>query len=103
MPRALLIDDDIELTELATEFLTLEGFDVEVARRGDNGLERALAGGFDAIILDVMLPGLGGFEVLRRLRAPERRSGSDADRARRRRRPHSRTGKRRRRLPAQTI
>ena len=69
MPRALLIDDDIELTELATEFLTLEGFDVEVARRGDLGLERALAGGFDAIILDVMLPGLGGFEVLRRLRA----------------------------------
>lgn len=69
MPRALLVDDDIELAELATEFLTLEGFDVEVARRGDQGLERALSGGFDVVILDVMLPGLGGFEVLRRLRA----------------------------------
>ena len=69
MPRALLIDDDIELAELANEFLTLEGFDVEVAPRGDTGLERALAGGFDVIVLDVMLPGLGGFEVLRRLRA----------------------------------
>jgi len=69
MPRALLIDDDVELAELATEFLTLEGFDVEVARRGDAGLERAQSGGFDVIILDVMLPGLGGFEVLRRLRS----------------------------------
>ena len=69
MPRALLIDDDVELAELANEFLTLEGFEVEVAKRGDVGLERAIAGGFDVIILDVMLPGLGGFEVLRRLRA----------------------------------
>ncbi|RYG62601.1 response regulator, partial [bacterium] len=58
MPRVLLIDDDIELAELATEFLTLEGFEVEVAKRGDVGLERALQGGFDCIILDVMLPGL---------------------------------------------
>jgi DNA-binding response OmpR family regulator len=64
-----MIDDDIELTELANEFLTLEGFEVEIAKRGDVGLERALAGGFDVIILDVMLPGLGGFEVLRRLRS----------------------------------
>ncbi|HEX9996356.1 MAG TPA: response regulator transcription factor [Abditibacterium sp.] len=87
MPRVLLIDDDIELAELATEFLTLEGFDVEVARRGDTGLDRAIAGGFDCIILDVMLPGLGGFEVLRRLRGQSgvpvlmlTARGDDADR-----------------------
>ncbi len=87
MPRVLLIDDDIELAELATEFLTLEGFEVEVARRGDTGLERAIAGGFDAVILDVMLPGLGGFEVLRRLRSQSgvpvlmlTARGDDADR-----------------------
>ncbi len=41
---------------------------VETARRGDLGVEKALAGGFDIVILDVMLPGLGGFEVLRRVR-----------------------------------
>lgn len=69
MPRVLLVDDDIELGELATEFLTLEGFQVDVVRRGDTGVERALAGGFDIVILDVMLPGLGGFEVLRRIRS----------------------------------
>ncbi|PQV65109.1 two component transcriptional regulator, winged helix family [Abditibacterium utsteinense] len=87
MPRVLLIDDDIELAELATEFLTLEGFEVEVARRGDTGLDRAIAGGFDCIILDVMLPGLGGFEVLRRLRGQSgvpvlmlTARGDDADR-----------------------
>ncbi len=87
MPRVLLIDDDIELAELATEFLTLEGFEVEVARRGDTGLDRALAGGFDCVILDVMLPGLGGFEVLRRLRGQSgvpvlmlTARGDDADR-----------------------
>ena len=87
MPRVLLIDDDIELAELATEFLTLEGFEVEVARRGDTGLDRAIAGGFDCVILDVMLPGLGGFEVLRRLRGQSgvpvlmlTARGDDADR-----------------------
>jgi two-component system response regulator CpxR len=68
MPRVLIIDDDIELGELATEFLKLEGFEVDTVRRGDTGVDRALAGGYDIVILDVMLPGLGGFEVLRRIR-----------------------------------
>ena len=68
MTRVLLIDDDIELGELATEYLGLEGFELETIRRGDTGADRAIAGGFDIVILDVMLPGLGGFEVLRRVR-----------------------------------
>ena len=69
MARVLLIDDDIELGELATEFLGLEGFEVETVRRGDTGSDRAINEAFDIIVLDVMLPGLGGFEVLRRIRS----------------------------------
>jgi len=68
----LLIDDDTELCSLLTEFLTGEGFAVECAHEGRRGLERALHGGFGLAILDVMLPGMDGFEVLRRLRKESR-------------------------------
>ena len=64
----MLIDDDTELCSLLTEFLKGEGFAVETANEGHRGLERALHGGFQLAILDVMLPGLDGFEILRRLR-----------------------------------
>jgi two-component system response regulator CpxR len=67
--RILLIDDDAELCSLLVEFLTREGFSIECEHEGKRGLERALHGGFDLIVLDVMLPGLDGFEILRRLRA----------------------------------
>src|SRR5688572_11356564 len=50
------------------EFLQCEGFEVEFAHSGNAGLESALGGRFDLIVLDVMLPGLDGFEILRRLR-----------------------------------
>jgi len=65
----LLIDDDIELGALLAEYLGREGISMEAEVDGARGLERALAGGFDLVVLDVMLPGLDGFEVLRRLRA----------------------------------
>ena len=68
----LLIDDDAELCGLLAEFLKGEGFSGECAHEGQRGLERALGGGFDLVILDVMLPGLDGFEILRRLRAESR-------------------------------
>jgi two-component system response regulator CpxR len=67
-----LIDDDVELGGLLREFLGREGFSVEVEHDGRHGLDRALAGGFDLVVLDVMLPGLDGFEVLRQLRARSR-------------------------------
>jgi two-component system, OmpR family, response regulator CpxR len=70
--RLLLIDDDTELCSLLTEFLTGEGFAVESVHEGRRGLERALHGGFNLVILDVMLPGLDGFEILRRLRKESR-------------------------------
>ena len=70
--RILLIDDDAELCSLLTEFLTREGYTIECEHEGKRALERALHGGFDLITLDVMLPGLDGFEILRRLRADSR-------------------------------
>ena len=68
MDRILIIDDDIALCELVTEYLGPLGFEIESVHRGDTGAERALAGKHSIIVLDVMLPGLNGFEVLRRIR-----------------------------------
>jgi len=68
MSEVLLIDDDVELCELVSEYLGGEGFTVDAVHNGDSGLRRALEGGHDLVILDVMLPGLTGFEVLRKLR-----------------------------------
>jgi two-component system response regulator CpxR len=70
--RILVIDDDAELCSLLAEFLGREGFTVEFRHDGLSGLARATEGVFDLVVLDVMLPGLDGFEVLRRLRAKSR-------------------------------
>jgi two-component system, OmpR family, response regulator CpxR len=66
--RLLLIDDDVELTSLMQEFLGQNEMEVEAVADGTQGLARALNGGYDLVILDGMLPGLDGFEVLRQLR-----------------------------------
>ena len=68
MTGALLIDDDVELCELVTDYLGGEGFTVESVHDGETGLARAREERHDLVVLDVMLPGLPGFEVLRRLR-----------------------------------
>ncbi len=65
----LLIDDDLELCELLREYLGEEGFEVESVHDGDVGLARALEGAHDLVVLDVMMPGQSGFDVLRKLRA----------------------------------
>jgi two-component system response regulator CpxR len=70
--RILVIDDDGELCALLAEYLTREGFSVECRHDGRSGLARAVEGVFDLVVLDVMLPELDGFEVLRRLRAKSR-------------------------------
>ena len=64
----LLIDDDAELCALLSEFLKREGFTVDCEHEGNRGLERAGQPGVDLVVLDVMLPGIDGFEILRRLR-----------------------------------
>jgi two-component system response regulator CpxR len=66
--RILVIDDDHELCELVTEYVSAEGFDVDAVHDGEAGLREALAGDYSLLLLDVMLPGASGFEVLRRLR-----------------------------------
>jgi len=65
----LLVDDDTELTTLLSEFLRREGFTVDAEHEGNRGLARATEAGNDLVVLDVMLPGIDGFEILRRLRA----------------------------------
>jgi two-component system response regulator CpxR len=69
MERILAIDDDVALCELLTEYLSSEGFHVESAHDGEEGLETACGGEYDLIVLDVMLPKINGFEVLRHLRS----------------------------------
>lgn len=68
MDRVLVIDDDVELCELVTEFLTSEGFAVDSVHDGEAGVTRAVSQDYALIVLDVMLPRLSGFEVLRRIR-----------------------------------
>jgi two-component system response regulator CpxR len=70
--RVLLIDDDAELGTLLKAFLSREGFSVEVEHEGRSGLNHALNGDSDLIVLDVMLPGMDGFEILRRIRQKSR-------------------------------
>src|SRR3982750_2119951 len=70
--RILVIDDDVELCSLVSEYLRPEGFEVEAVYDGNRGLERALSGDHILVVLDVMLPGLNGFEVLRRIRGTSR-------------------------------
>jgi len=66
--RILLVDDDVELASMLSEYLTIEGFETVCAHSGEQGIEETARQSFDAIVLDVMLPGLNGIEVLRRLR-----------------------------------
>ncbi|HEX3896339.1 MAG TPA: response regulator transcription factor [Rudaea sp.] len=66
--RILLADDDEELCHLLRDFLVREGFEVDLAHEGDDALRLAQAGGYDAVILDVMLPQRSGLELLRELR-----------------------------------
>ena len=68
MGKILIIDDDEELCELVAEYLTVEGFEIESVNDGATGLERALSGDYELAILDVMLPKMNGFDVLRALR-----------------------------------
>jgi DNA-binding response OmpR family regulator len=69
MDRVLIVDDDVALCELLAESLNTEGFAIEAVHNGPRGLERALSQDHALVILDLMLPGMGGLDVLRRIRA----------------------------------
>jgi DNA-binding response OmpR family regulator len=64
----LIIEDDQEIAELERDYFSLAGIDSTIAPDGERGLELALSGRWDAVVLDLMLPGLDGFEVLKRIR-----------------------------------
>jgi DNA-binding response OmpR family regulator len=70
--RVLVVDDDVELCRLIREYVASEPWDVECVHDGARALERALGGEHRLIVLDVMLPGLSGLDVLRRLREKQR-------------------------------
>jgi two-component system response regulator CpxR len=72
MDRILVIDDDVELCALVGEYLEPEGFQIESVYDGNRGLERALSGDHRLVVLDVMLPGMNGFDVLRKIRNTSR-------------------------------
>ena len=69
MVNVLLVDDDVELLAMLKEYLELEGFEVATAYDGETGVETALSGKFDIVVLDVMMPRLSGTVALRRIRA----------------------------------
>jgi DNA-binding response OmpR family regulator len=69
MNRLLIVDDDTELCALLAERLGADGFVLHAAHDGKEGLERAISGGYSLVILDVMLPRMGGMELLKELRA----------------------------------
>ena len=68
MDCVLIVDDDIELCELLRARMSGEGFEIEAVHEGNQGLERALSREHSLVVLDLMLPGLSGLDVLRRLR-----------------------------------
>lgn len=68
MSKLLLVDDDVELSRMLAEYLPAEGFEVDTAHDGAEGARRAVEGGYDLVVLDVMLPGLNGIEALRAIR-----------------------------------
>lgn len=68
MAKLLIADDDVDLCALLQSYLGAEGFDVHTVNDGQTALERATAEAFDLVILDVMMPGKDGFEVLKHLR-----------------------------------
>lgn len=70
--RILLVDDDAELAEMLAEYLHSEGFATGIALEGARGVAEALTGQYDLVVLDVMMPGMNGIEVLGRIRLQSR-------------------------------
>ena len=68
MNKVLIIEDEIAIAELEKDYLELSGFEVEIENTGTTGLSRALKEDFDMFILDLMLPGMDGFEICKKIR-----------------------------------
>lgn len=68
MSKILIVEDEETIADLEKDYLELSGFEVEVANDGDSGLEKALQEEYNLLILDLMLPGVDGFEICRKVR-----------------------------------
>ncbi len=68
MSKILIIEDEVAIADLEKDYLELSGFEVAIEHAGDTGLERALNEKFDLVVLDLMLPGMDGFEVCKKIR-----------------------------------
>jgi len=68
MDKLLLVDDDVELCDMLQSYLAQEGFQADAVHNGENAIETILSGTYDLVILDIMLPGQSGFEVLKAVR-----------------------------------
>ncbi len=69
MKRVLIIEDEKSIAELQRDYLEIHGFAADVEHRGDAGLRKALSGQYDLVILDLMVPGMDGFDICRQIRA----------------------------------
>lgn len=69
MKKILLIEDEVSIAELQRDYLEINEFYVDIQHSGDGGLQQALKGNYDLIILDIMLPGVNGFEICKQIRA----------------------------------
>ena len=69
MSKILIVEDEAAIADLERDYLELSGFDVEVANDGETGLDKALNEEYDLVVLDLMLPGVDGFEICRQVRA----------------------------------
>jgi two-component system, OmpR family, response regulator len=90
--RVLAVEDEPDLLGSLTKALREDGYAVDGAPDGEEGLYKAESYDYDAIILDIMLPRLDGWELLRRLRQTKKDPGADAHRARCRSRPRAGPG-----------
>jgi len=69
MKKILLIEDEVSIAELQRDYLEINGFTVDIKHHGEDGLQQALKGNYDLIILDIMLPGISGFDICKQIRA----------------------------------
>lgn len=68
MSKILIIEDEVAIADLEKDYLELSDFEVQIKNAGDEGLQAALEGDFDLVVLDLMLPGIDGFEVCKKIR-----------------------------------
>ena len=68
MSKILIIEDEVVIAELEKDYLELSGFEVDIESTGDAGLEKALSDHYSLVILDLMLPGMDGFEICKNIR-----------------------------------